>query len=428
MPQYEGYHRARGRWRPSAAQRRVLDGVAAGQTNAAIAAWLGLSVETVKWHVSQLLAETGCADRDELADWWRPRDTRSTLPLFLARLLQRRAVAVAGAAMLLGLGVLVLLAVKRPAESPQSAVHALGALVTPTPTLPPSAQALQDAGLFIVHAAGPVPADNRAAASAVTLLPGDLIQFPPGMRWEPLPGVSATADWALQASMTMSGQKLYLTVLVDGGGVRFASLDDRTFRVTAGGTVLITAQHRAADGGLVDHPVAVDAAGHLSVSPEPVPPGTVTMYGSGQALDVRGLTLIGRLPPALASYPSEWFFTWCDSACTVSYRVRQLLAPVSGTVLCRQGPEFDLDTGAYVLQFRDAGTLTNNPTWSGEPGTCGDDRPVHAGDVLNEAFAHYVISAVSESGEPLSVVVAYDGSLYVGTLSAPAACPPCRGS
>lgn len=73
MRTYEGYRRFKGAWRPSAAQRRVLDGLAAGRSNPQIAEELGLSVETVKWHVGQLLGETGCADRTAMAAWWQGR-------------------------------------------------------------------------------------------------------------------------------------------------------------------------------------------------------------------------------------------------------------------------------------------------------------------------------------------------------------------
>lgn len=67
----EGYRWFRGAWQPSAAQRRVLDEVAAGHANAEIAVRLGLSVETVKSHVARMLAEAGCRDRGELARWWK---------------------------------------------------------------------------------------------------------------------------------------------------------------------------------------------------------------------------------------------------------------------------------------------------------------------------------------------------------------------
>src|SRR5262245_39137870 len=61
MATREGYRWFRGRWRPSAAQRRVLDELAAGRPNAEIALRLGLSLDTVKWHMAQLRAETGSA-------------------------------------------------------------------------------------------------------------------------------------------------------------------------------------------------------------------------------------------------------------------------------------------------------------------------------------------------------------------------------
>jgi hypothetical protein len=405
----------------------VLDALSAGGTNAALATALGLSVETVKWHISQLLAESGCADREELAVWWRSHQERPAFVALLLRLLSRRATWLPGVATLVGLSVVLLVVVVGLGNGPHpSTTRAdVQAVSSPSAVL----HGWQDAGAFILHPGGPVAADNRVAASAVRLVPGDSVQFPTGMRWEPLPGVSATVEWALQASVTVGREKLYITVLVDGGGVRFTPVDDRTFRVTTGGTVLVTAQHRTADGGLVDHPVAVDTAGHLALSTAPVAAQTVTIYGSGQALDVSRLASTGQLPPAQASFPSEWFLTMCDGGgCAVSYRVRQLHAPVAGMVTCQHGPAFDLDTGTYVLHFRDAGTLTNNPTWRGQPGSCGVDRWVQVGDVLNEAFTHYVIRATTESGAPVSVVVAEDGSLYVGALDVAIACPPCRGS
>jgi DNA-binding CsgD family transcriptional regulator len=73
---HEGFHRYRPAWQPSAAQRRVLDALTAGLTNAEIAVRLRISPETVKWHVSELLAETGLADRQALAAWWR--ETRAS--------------------------------------------------------------------------------------------------------------------------------------------------------------------------------------------------------------------------------------------------------------------------------------------------------------------------------------------------------------
>jgi DNA-binding CsgD family transcriptional regulator/mannose-6-phosphate isomerase-like protein (cupin superfamily) len=55
----------------SGAQRRLMPFLVAGRTNAEIAAALGLSPETVKWHISQALSVAGLQRRDQLADWWR---------------------------------------------------------------------------------------------------------------------------------------------------------------------------------------------------------------------------------------------------------------------------------------------------------------------------------------------------------------------
>jgi DNA-binding CsgD family transcriptional regulator len=52
-------------------KRCVLDGIAAGKSNGVLARERGISVDGVKWHVSELLGDTGCADRHELAAWWR---------------------------------------------------------------------------------------------------------------------------------------------------------------------------------------------------------------------------------------------------------------------------------------------------------------------------------------------------------------------
>jgi DNA-binding CsgD family transcriptional regulator len=94
----EGYRWFRERWRPSEAQQRVLDELAAGRTNAEIAVRLGLSAGTVKWHISQMLGETGCADRDALGRWWRERRARPPLAVPLLGFVGRAAAALAAIA------------------------------------------------------------------------------------------------------------------------------------------------------------------------------------------------------------------------------------------------------------------------------------------------------------------------------------------
>ena len=68
----------RGRGRPrhpgilTPAERRVLDALREGGTNAEIAAHLGIGAETVKTHISTMLAKLGLSDRQQLAAWREP--------------------------------------------------------------------------------------------------------------------------------------------------------------------------------------------------------------------------------------------------------------------------------------------------------------------------------------------------------------------
>ena len=51
-------------------QRQILDGLVDGKSNGVLAEQLGITIDGVKWHVSQMLWDTGCTDRYQLADWW----------------------------------------------------------------------------------------------------------------------------------------------------------------------------------------------------------------------------------------------------------------------------------------------------------------------------------------------------------------------
>lgn len=161
MRTYEGYRRWKGAWQPSAAERRVLDELASGQTNAEIGQGLGLSTETVKWHLSQLLAETGCADRQALAEWWQQRTARRPLFVPLLGWSGRAAATVAafGLAALLLLG----LATARSQLNAARERHSLAATV-PTPTELPSSR---PAGLPT-----PLPIGPRAPVDVVWVATG----------------------------------------------------------------------------------------------------------------------------------------------------------------------------------------------------------------------------------------------------------------
>ncbi len=65
------------------AEWRVLDALREGGTNAEIAERLGLSLDTVKYHISNMLAKLELRDRRTLASW-RPEERRGRLPAWFA--------------------------------------------------------------------------------------------------------------------------------------------------------------------------------------------------------------------------------------------------------------------------------------------------------------------------------------------------------
>jgi DNA-binding CsgD family transcriptional regulator len=82
-------------------QRRVLDGLVAGKSNGVLARELGITVDGVKWHVSELLAVTMLTDRYELADWWRRERPRRYAPTLFALPAAGSATRIAAVAVLL---------------------------------------------------------------------------------------------------------------------------------------------------------------------------------------------------------------------------------------------------------------------------------------------------------------------------------------
>src|SRR5512141_2639093 len=80
----------------TARQRQILDGIAAGRSNSVIAAELGITMDGVKWHVSELLGESGLSSRRELAEWWRRETLPRVAPAFLPLRILSHPAAVAG--------------------------------------------------------------------------------------------------------------------------------------------------------------------------------------------------------------------------------------------------------------------------------------------------------------------------------------------
>ncbi len=287
---------------------------------------------------------------------------------------------------------------------------------------------MQDVGQFVISASGPVQAENRAATTLLHLQPGDEIQLPAGMTWPPLPNSVAGLHW-LNFTAHISGHTLSISGTTASGHALSSGeqIDARTFRVLAAADVLFWANQEdvlGENGSLADCPIAIDAAGHLWLAPLPVPPNTVVDEGSGVGLDVRGMKRVGWLPSDAhpAGQAGGFFFTSCNftrQRCNFVDRLAApLTAPFSGALMCRDGTNFDLAADGFVLEFVDVAQQTR-PRPATPVSGCGPGVAVNAGQEIDDTAAHYLVFAESNTGEPLSAVVSYDGTIYVGPLTVP---------
>lgn len=96
------------------AEQRVLEEVRTGATNAEIAVRLGLSINTVKYHVANMLAKTGLDDRAALARWEMPREPGPGTKWAV------RAAVIAGAVAVVAAGLLVLASFYQSAPASQA--------------------------------------------------------------------------------------------------------------------------------------------------------------------------------------------------------------------------------------------------------------------------------------------------------------------
>ena len=137
------------------AERRVLDELREGGTNAEIAARLGIGAETVKTHVSTMLSKLGLENRQQLAAWREPPRGRrrrwAFAPLAVPFPLKVAGGIAGGAVAVAAIVVAVVLTLPRdPAPEPPP----LGPTATSTATVTPTAVGTQRASGAIALSAG----------------------------------------------------------------------------------------------------------------------------------------------------------------------------------------------------------------------------------------------------------------------------------
>ena len=204
------------------AEWRVLEQLREGGTNAEIAVRLGISPDTVKYHISNMLAKVGVRDRRELAAW-RPEAERRRLPALLAAPLAIGSMARplawvgTGAAVLVSLavvavGLVVLGDDDPPVVVPSAATQARESAATLSPTpqsspVPtPEATPSPEPSSVMTPQPTPVPAStpDPATKPASNSLPDQ--PEPDPSRYESHgPGPPETVTTVLQPGLNLAG-------------------------------------------------------------------------------------------------------------------------------------------------------------------------------------------------------------------------------
>ena len=154
------------------AEWSVLEGVREGQTNSAIAERLGISVNTVRYHVSNMLTKLDAPDRQALASWTgapasEARFTRGGLLAFTRFLGVAAALVAISAAVWLALDRLSGVTSEVPAAMPE--VSATPSEATAAPTVDPLARDVPFVtdGQFWARAFRSTSTDTRPPRTAV---------------------------------------------------------------------------------------------------------------------------------------------------------------------------------------------------------------------------------------------------------------------
>jgi hypothetical protein len=254
------------------------------------------------------------------------------------------------------------------------------------------------------------------------VMTGDVFHLPEGVRWGLPPGWGLsrpdqeTPAYMLGFTTTISKQPLY--VWVASGRSGYVQVDDRTYRAEADGDTILSVFDRLGDvSPLVDHTSAINRFGHLLIDPNPVSKTAVVEYNTGEGLDVSAARSVGAMP-------GLHLRTTCDSNRCSLLVLGDDRAPVTGTVECDATVELVAD--GFRLAFEPDGIPPGQATPAYAP-PCTPQEQVAAGTPIPMPYAPMYARAYSPDGQPLSIVVAGDGTLYVGNIVPKFSCGPCRG-
>ena len=398
------------------AESRVLELVQAGVPNAEIAVRLGVSVNTVRYHVSNLLAKAGVGDRRELARW-KPKAERPERRGWALFGTWKLLAAVGGA----GLVVFAAAAFLPRSENGEEPAFATAAVSTPPPPRSTviGGRTMLDAGPLFVTQDGVSPVKSTEARESLVVI--ELVQ--PSMSL----ALNGRILWTERSPAVAFGR-----VDMGSASVRLEirpATDDTTF--TSNSSLSLpradsaTLDVRTLSGLLPavivwagDRHAEIGTDGHLYIEAMPIANDAVVAYDTGERLDVSRATRLGPLDKA---------WTLCASPetepCFVIAYVGggPVLAPLAGVFRCRPDGLDELSGSALRLEFRNlqAGSADRPCEPAGGP-----PRDVLASDALFPSF-HTLVTAFGADGKPVSLAVARDGTLYAGDIPRRFGCP-CR--
>lgn len=355
------------------AEDRVLEHVKQGLPNAEIAVRLGISVNTVRYHVSNLLAKANATTRDDLARWQPKEEGRRWRWGWLSLGWKPAAVGVATVG-LLSLGAMVYVPVADNAQTAETAVDPSDEFTVPDPD-ELRARGFFDAGQVLDREGNTVVLGHsmRDVFSRI------LIADPEGIEITPL---------AHDQPYTFS----------------LLSVSPSPLAVTQ---VFIT------DAAGMPHRSTLTQDGHLWIQTEPLPGDVVYDWASGWPVTMSGAQPLGELPVGPGA--TELHRTTCiDGRCEVYYHLTAgtALQPFRGTPTCDSSTHWRLASAVATIHV--------------EPNLIGDPPPdVVSGCAAVETEAGvpwlnpgaYRLTATDSAGRPISLGITPDGHLYAGKFA-----------
>ena len=393
------------------AEARVLELLRSGKPNAEIAVRLGISINTVRYHVSNLLAKAGVEDRRQLARW-TPKADRSSRRAWAFVASWKVVAAAAGTGLALFAGSALLL---RGGEGDEPAITVADS--APLPTATPrstviAGRTMLDAGPLFLGPGGAGAVRSSEARESLVVV--ELA----------LPAVPLASNSAIH---WQGGGFVRVRGGVELGGVK-ASLEmrpanDDTAIVLNGSTNLEVRGLSGVPSVIIwadDHHADIGSDGHLYIEANTIAGDAVVAYDTGERLDVSRATKLGPLD-------SAW--TLCaegsrgPTPCfVIAYAGKgPVLAPLTGVFRCRADGLDELQGAALRLEFRHLSA--GNPDRPCEP-TGGSPRNVQVGDQLFPSI-HTLVTAFGADGQPAQLAVGRDGTLYAGDIPRQFGCP-CR--